>query len=398
MPIVTSSFITLAKTNAARRGMPTQRVTFVPHPVWGKSAAQLHEVIRGNDPDTGKPIMPQIVAALTTPLNAEEQKTGTITPSTGPAEIGPDTAENLQQYYQDSGMTDYLPIVLPTADKVAAMLKGTSHKPDEIVGKMSPAMGAYEPWSYTVRQVAVNAVMAGARPEYFPVILALAASGATSISSSTNSFARMAVIDGPIADEISMNYGIGAMGPFSHANTTIGRAWTLLSKNLGNSGIPGETYMGTLGNPTTLMNIIVVENPKDNPWPAFHTEKGFKAGDSVVSLFMGYGIVSGQGMTAGATSNDPHFDTELKNVFATLGPMFGGFVVMDPTVAKNLVDHGYADKQKLLDFLYQAPGEARPHFRNKTDISIVVTGGQTNLYYHAGGMRYGNSVSIDAWR
>ncbi|HLB30387.1 MAG TPA: UGSC family (seleno)protein, partial [Gammaproteobacteria bacterium] len=60
MPIVTSSFITLAKTNAARHGMPLQRVTFVPHPVWGKSAEKLHEVIRGNDPDSGKPIMPQI--------------------------------------------------------------------------------------------------------------------------------------------------------------------------------------------------------------------------------------------------------------------------------------------------------------------------------------------------
>lgn len=387
----------LAKTNAAKHGMPHQRAVFIPHPVWGRTAEQLRVAIDGNDPVTGRHFMQSVIAGLTQPLTEEEKKSGTVKAAAGPRTIGPDTEENLHQFFMDDDMTDYLPIILPTEERVAAMLKGTRRNADEIVGEMSPARDAYPPWSYTVEQVAVNAVMAGAKPEYFPVILALAASGASSLSSSTNSFARMAVINGPIRNKIGLNSGIGAMGPFSHANATIGRAWTLISKNLGHGGIAGETYLGTLGNPTSYNNIIIAENEERNPWRPFHVEKGRKSEESTISLFMGYGIVSAQGTVAGATSNDPHFDQELKNVFATLGPLFGGFAVLDPTVAQNIYEHGYDTKEKLIDFIYQMPEGQRPRFRNKTDITLVVTGGGTNLYYHYGGMRYGNTVSIDEW-
>jgi hypothetical protein len=278
------------------------------------------------------------------------------------------------------------------------MLKGTSHGPDEIVGEMTPARGAYEPWKFTVEQVAVNAVMAGAKPEYFPVILAIAAAGGSSLSSSTNSFVRAVVINGPVRDEIGLNYGIGAMGPFSQANATIGRAWTLLSKNLGNSGIAGETYLGAIGHAANYANIIIAENERENPWQPFHVEKGHKADESTVSFFMGYGIMSAQGTVAGTTSNEPQFDRELKNLFSSLGPLFGGFAVLDPTVAKNLKDHGYDTKEKLVAWLHQTPGEDKPLFRRPEDITLVVTGGQTNLYYHYGGLRYQNTASIDAWR
>jgi len=91
------------------------------------------------------------------------------------ASIGPDTEDNLQRLFLENNWTDKLPIVLPTRERVDAMLKATSHAPDEIVGRMQP-VEFRAAWQYTVEQVAVNAVMAGARPDYFPVILALAAS------------------------------------------------------------------------------------------------------------------------------------------------------------------------------------------------------------------------------
>jgi hypothetical protein len=378
--------------------MPYQRAAFVPHPVWGRSAEQLRQNIEGSDPITNQPVMQVIIDGLTRPLSKEESKTGFMHLSTQPKLIGPDSEANLTQYFHDDGMTDYLPIVLPTKERVMAMLKGTSHKPDEIVGKMSPAAGAYEPWSYTVEQVAVNAVMAGALPEYFPVILAIAASGISSMHSSTNSFVQALVINGPVRNEIGLNYGIGAMGPFSHANATIGRAYTLLSKNLGNGQIPGETYLGALGNAMTYANIVIAENEEESPWQPFHVEKGHKADASTVSFFMGYGLSSGQGTVAGATKNDPKFDDEFRNLFATVGTLFGAFAVLDPTVAKNIYEHGYDTKQKLIDYIYQPAAGGTPHFRSPEAISFVVTGGQTNLYYHYGSMRYTRTVSIDEWR
>src|ERR1700692_61149 len=152
------------------------------------------------------------------------------------ASIGPDTEDNLQQLFLDNNWTDKLPIVLPTRKRVDAMLKATNHPPDEIVGHLQP-VEFRAAWEFTVEQVAVNAVMAGARPDYFPVVLALAASELSARSSSSSSSGMMVVVNGPIRHEIGMNCGVGAMGPYNHANATIGRAYGLLSQNLqGGSG------------------------------------------------------------------------------------------------------------------------------------------------------------------
>ena len=121
-----------------------------------------------------------------------------------------DTEENLYRLFLEKGWTDGLPIVLPTEARVKEMLKGTSHKPDEVVGLMRPSP-PHEAWSFTVEMVAINAVMAGAKPEYLPVLLAIASTGVSSMFSSTSSFARMAVINGPIRNEINMNSSIGAL-------------------------------------------------------------------------------------------------------------------------------------------------------------------------------------------
>src|SRR6202043_1313212 len=155
--------------------------------------------------------------------------------------IGPETEDNLQKLFLDNDWTDKLPIVLPTRERVDAMLHGTSHPPDEIVGHLQP-VEFRAAWEYTVEQVAVNAVMAGARPEYFPVILALAASGLSARGSSSSSKASLGGINGPIRDEIDLNSSIGAMGPYNQANSTIGRAYGLLSQNLQGGSVAGLSY------------------------------------------------------------------------------------------------------------------------------------------------------------
>ena len=419
-PMVTIAFKNLALSNAAQRGMPHERICFTPHPVWGKTDAEMYAYLEGNDPVSGKPLMKEVTDALTQPLTADESKSGTVTPDIGPATFS-DISDNLQQYYLDNGLTDFMHIQLPTREKVDAMLKGTSHHPDEVVGKMCPARGSYPEWSYTVRHVAINAVMAGALPEYLPTILAIASGGVTALSSSTNSFAVAAVINGPIRDKLNMNYGIGAMGPFAQPNAAIGRAWTMVSRNLGNSGMPGQTYLGTFGNSVNYNNLIIPENEKDSPWTPLHVQKGFKPEQNVVSLFVGFSISQGQAGVGLGVKPVPQFHEALRYNMIPFGPLVGALGVLDPLVAQGLVELGFKTKEQLADWLQknstisakdarstlfggrwvrdpQTPDDARiPYYAKADSYNFVVVGGQTNPYHMVANMSYRVSVPIDQW-
>ncbi|HEV3480740.1 MAG TPA: UGSC family (seleno)protein [Candidatus Acidoferrales bacterium] len=430
VPVITKAFKNLVVLNAAKRGMPHERITFTPHPVWGKTPDELRAYVNGPDPVSGKPMMKEIVASLTTPLTDDEKKTGMVSVSIGPPTFT-DTLDNLQEFYMNNGYTDFMPIIVPTEEKVETMLKATSHHPDEMVGKM--AAGAYPPWSYNVRQVAASAVMAGARPEYFPIILAIASSGIASLFSSTNSFAFAMVINGPIRDKLEFNYGIGALGPFAQANATIGRAWTILSKNLGNGGIPGDTYLGSLGNNLNYNNVVIAEDEANSPWPPFHVQRGFKPEENVVSIFRGLGVVPGQVARGSSVNQNPEFDHQLSDLFSTFTGFFGALIIADPLVARRLKEQGYDTKEQLIQWLYKNTTQTVkdyksrnyaylfdypralqgvepyatwyklpddtviPHFPRASDFNIVVAGGQTNAYPQAGNLSYGVSVSIDKW-
>jgi hypothetical protein len=421
-PIVTIAFKDLAQSNCAKRGMPLQRISYTPHPVWGKTDEQMMAYLEGNDPVSGKPFMPEVVAALTRPLTADESKTGTVTPPTG-APTFTDTSDNLQQYFLDNGLTDTMPIILPTQERVDAMLKATSHKPDEVVGHMTPAQGAFPAWSYTVQQVAVNAVMAGATPDYFPTILAIASTGISALFSSTNSLVSAAVINGPIRDKLQMNYGIGAMGPFNQANATIGRAWTIMSRNLDGGGICGETYMGSQGNVINYSNLIIPENEKDSPWPGFHTTKGFKPEENVISFFFGFLITQGQGGKGLGVKPVPLYNVAMSANVAPFASLFGALFLLDPLVANGLGDLGFKTRDSLADWLQKnttvtvkdvksmlfsglprGPEAANlkdddviPKWPKADAYQFVVVGGQTNPYHQLANMSYRVSVSIDKW-
>ena len=173
VPLICAVFPEMEKKVAFEKGMPNLRIAFLPyhHEIYlGATASEYRKILEGTDPVNGKPVLEEIVDALTRPLSLEESKSGMLERPV-PRSLDPDTPENLQRYFMEKGWTDYLPIVLPTEDKVKEMLKGTSRKPGEIVGKMAPST-PHEAWDYTVEKVAVNAVMAGARPEHFPIILA----------------------------------------------------------------------------------------------------------------------------------------------------------------------------------------------------------------------------------
>lgn len=446
--MITRRFQELVTTIAYKKGIPNMRITFTPHPITDRPAELCRKYVAGNDPISGKPMLEQIYDSLTRKLSAEDAKSGYLKRDPRPRLLPPDTPDRLMQYFHDQNFTDGNPIILPTEKKVAEMLKATSRKPDEWVGQMRPSP-PHEAWYYTVEMVAVNAVMAGLKPEYFPTILAMASKGVTSMISSTSSFGRMVVVNGPVVKEIGMNTGIGALGPFNQANSSIGRCWTLISKNLGGSGKPGETYLGSLGNPINYNNLCMPENEEGLPagWTPLHVQKGFKKSDSVVSFFNGWSFSN----IAWYSPLPIHEVIRgwLENFFS-----YGtrqATLVLDPIVAADIANNGYKSKEEFARYLAdntgtpgwlfwsqnrtalkQAESGVEPYAswlkRGKdavvpvsrykgggrragsgsgftslggetpTTIEIVVTGGGTNTFWAGGDFGYIGSASVDHWR
>ena len=420
-PLVTTAFVDLVKAVTYKQGMPELRFTFVPHPVGGKTPAELRQY--------GEGALAQIVGALTKPLAEAETRTGAL-PRLVPRLLGADSEDALAALFLEAGWTDGLPVVLPTEARVAAMLKGTKRKPQEPVGKMRPTE-TQEDWSYTVEQVAVNAVMAGAKPEYLPVILAIAASEVTALHSSTSSFAGMAVVNGPIRRQLGMNAGLGALGPFNHANATIGRAWGLLSRNLGGGAIPGVTYLGSQGNPLNYANTCFAENEERSPWEPFHVQKGFQPEESVVSLFRGRTMTHLLEVRAKTWREQFKF---LTGAF-TPTPRTNLTLILEPIAARALKEReGFDTKQKLqrwfhdhvkvpyevywdhqlvinyiepqarkgvepyASYLAQPKDSLVPRFGEPEKIGVVVAGGEKNAYWFATDFGWLKSVRVDDWR
>jgi hypothetical protein len=414
--LVLNDFATQSAEVAFNSGMPGIRVQYFRGPVWAKTHEQLkRQIVEGSNPITGRPVMQELVEKLTKSLTAEEMKTGELRRDMGPATYT-GTAAELQQLFLEKRYTDFLPIILPTEELVDEMLKSTSHVPDEQLGKMNPGSEAGETWTYTVKVAAINAVMAGAKPEYFPVILAIGSTGMTAVNVSDNGFMAGAVINGNIRDEIGLNYDVGAVGPYAHANTAIGRAWSLLSINGGNCGKVGTTYMGTVGNPMNAINIIIAENEEKSPWEPFSVRRGkvggfggppanYQKGENVVTLLTGWGILSAANWKVNRWGPDMNYPQIIKDIYDQQSPgLFGTFVVLSPPIADFVKDAGYDTVEKLTDFVTDA-GAAKPapkggpgFFGMGNNFHVVVTGASNNNYWMIGGMMPGQSVRIDDWR
>ena len=337
--IHTNAFEKVVQSVTQIHGMPQARYTFVPQPVMGKTAEQLRAYVDGKSPISGRPVMQEVIEGLTRPAEGDRVKEIKFERST-PRLVEADAEENLHRLFLDNNWTDKLPIILPTEEKVAEMLAHTSRKPDEVAGHLRSNQFRQH-WEFTVEKVAVNAVMAGARPEYFPVILALASSGVSARGSTTSSMAAMVVVNGPIRHEIGMNAGTGAMAPYNHANATIGRAYGLLSQNLQGGSLPGDSYMGSQGNGYAYGTVTFAENEERSPWTPFHVQHGFKPSDSTVSIFTGCRSTA---FTLGVREQywREHVRSMLRGMDAHSAPTF----VLDPIAARQFIDRGGFDTKE----------------------------------------------------
>jgi hypothetical protein len=203
----------------------------------------------------------------------------------------PDDVGELFTRLYAAGMTDGLPVIPPTPARVAAMIAGATLPGDHVVAALAPRNGAA-----TVEKIAVNAVMAGCLPAYFPLLIAAVRALAQpqfnllGIQTTTNPVAPFVLVNGPIRKQIDVNCGAGALGPGRRANATIGRALRLILLNIG-GGIPGEVDQAMLGMPGKY-SFCFGELEEDSPWQPFHVERGFRPDDSTVTLISAQGTQS----------------------------------------------------------------------------------------------------------
>lgn len=195
----------------------------------------------------------------------------------------PDILEEIEDKFYREGATDGLPIIPPTPERVMKMIEFNKLDPKQVIAIIPPQNG-----EATVEKIAINAVMAGCRPEYLPVIIAaveaMTAEGFDlfGVQATTHPCGMWTLVNGPIAKKLDINSGSGAMGPGWRANATIGRAVRLILLNVGGAH-PGKVDKATQGTPAKF-SFCFAENEEASPWEPFHVERGFKPTDSTVTV------------------------------------------------------------------------------------------------------------------
>ncbi len=188
----------------------------------------------------------------------------------------------------ERGWSDGLPLVPPTPERVMAMLAGTTRSPDDVVVVVPPNLV-----EATVEKVAINAVMAGCKPDYLPVVLASLEAicnddfNMHGVLATTMGVGPILIINGPIRRELDMNSGMNVLGQGNRANATIGRAVQLCVRNLG-GGRPGEIDRSTHGNPGKI-GLCFAEDEEGSPWTSLAEDLGFPRGTNTVTAFCGEG-------------------------------------------------------------------------------------------------------------
>ncbi len=310
----------------------------------------------------------------------------------------------------DKGVTDGLPVVPPTRERVERMLTGTPRERSEMVGEVAPNYGRA-----TVEKVAVNAVMAGCRPDYLPVVLAAVEAACDrafnlhGMSTSTHFSAPLIVVNGPIRGRIGLNCSFGVFGPGYRANATIGRALRLVMINVGGAK-PGETSMSTFGHPGRY-TYCIGEFEEASPWPPYHVERGFGPEQSAVTVFAGeapHGISDHSSRTARSLAgsigwsmsglwNIKHFPL-YSHTMIVVGPeharTFGAEAWSRADLARHLfetvrvpyrtllpdADNGEGTNLRFTKGNAPALDELIPKFPSVADMHIVVAGGTAGRF------------------
>lgn len=346
--IVSGRFDSDAVASSRAFGMPDLQWVVVPH------------IYRNLDLETCRTqtedAIDELIGSLTSSIDAREQAAATDT-RRYEGEDRYDSILKMNQEFINEDLGDGLFLQPATQDAVAAMLKGTNLPPDHVICDMPPGFGVA-----TVEKIAINSVMAGAKPEHLPVVIAavkalskLGGQGGKSLLMSTSPQAPLLIVNGPVTKQLGLNPG-SALGPGrdNQINTLIGRAFALCFRNIGHWYL-NKMDMDTIGTSRKFIQCIA-ENEDASPWDPFHVDRGFNADESTVSVFVTDGELDVQ---------DQGNDTAeglLKNLaygltFGTMtlqSPKSGQerLILMPPDVARPVGGQGFS-KQAAREFIHK---------------------------------------------
>jgi hypothetical protein len=245
----------------------------------------------------------------------------------------------------ERGWTDGLPVVPPTPARVRALLAGTRREPDELIGPIPPRLG-----EATVEAIAINAVMAGCRPEYLPVVIAAVEAmleesfNLNGVQATTHSCAPLAIVNGPIVARIGLNAATNVFGQGFRANATIGRAVRLILTNLG-GGIPDLGDKATHGHPGKY-SFCIAENEAESPWEPLHVERGRAPEESAVTVLA---CEAPQAILGG-----PEVIADHMGAVGSNNINWGGeaLVVLGPVIARRAARKGWT-KRDVKEYLFE---------------------------------------------
>jgi len=366
--LANEGFVTDARSAASGRGMPGIRILGTPIPCETNEEYEIESGVEG--------AMDNIIAALTRPLTADEESPQPRLEKT-PRIAFTGSYEDVNRYFYRKGWTDGLAIAPPTEKAVSEMMTGTDLPPDYVVVELIPRLG-----KATVEKIAVNAVMAGALPTHMPVLITAVQtlmdprSRFDTFGVSTGSWAPFFVVNGPIRNDIHINCGSGALSPGDIANAAIGRAMSLIIKNIGGAR-KGVEDMGVFGNPGKY-TLVLGEYEEESPWDPLHVERGFKKEDSTLTLFLPNTFIQ----------TIPR-DTNAKGyveTYASLNPGSMTCLLVVPPHAKVLAGEGWT-KKRIKAYILENSQSPFPPARDSRgtpilptqsgidDLMIVVAGG-----------------------
>ncbi len=271
--VCSTAFETLGRRQAASLGCVDLPIALVPHPFGLRSRAEL--------PRVAADVASQIAKLVT------RSDAGSVAPTafgTHPEILEvPDDIESMHRFFVEQKISDGLPVIPPTAERIARMLAKSASARDEVIACIAPAYG-----EATVARIAANAVMAGCMPQCMNTLIAAVRAIASpefnlqGIQATTNPAAVWLVVNGPVAAALEVNGGANCLGQGSSANVTLGRALRLIMQNIGGA-FPGEMDRATHGQPGKIA-MCCAENEAASPWGALSVERGLPAGASAVTV------------------------------------------------------------------------------------------------------------------